>query len=420
MFDPYLYAPFMAGLGLGLLICWLLMRGTVGRLQAEIAAAQRYRDRAEASIDAAQAVERRLRDSFGALSADALRANNATFLEQAQLLLGELQAKGGGDLELKRQAVEQLVDPIRRGLEQVDQKLAALDQSRAASQGALEAMLRGMGEAQQTLTTGTQQLVNALRSPTGRGQWGEMQLRRVVELAGMAEHADFVMQETVNGDEGSHRPDLVVRLPGEKVVVVDAKAPLSAYLDAVNATDESRRNELLDQHARQVRAHVEHLARKDYADQFEAAPDFVILFLPGEAFFAAACQRDPSLLDDAVSKGVIPASPTTLITLLKAVHFGWQQDRINRNAEEIRDLGLELHDRMSLLTEHLVRMRRSLENTVRSYNEAMGSLERRVLPAARRFRELGLHSRREIRTLEAVGGEPVHASNEAQQEMTVG
>lgn len=405
MFDPYLYAPFLAGLGLGLLICWLLMRGTVGRLQAEIAAAQRYRDRAEASMDAAQAVERRLRDSFGALSAEALRANNATFLEQAQLLLGELQAKGGGDLELKRQAVEQLVDPIRRGLEQVDQKLAALDQSRAASQGALEAMLRGMGEAQQSLTAGTQQLVNALRSPTGRGQWGEMQLRRVVELAGMAEHADFVLQETVNGDDGSHRPDLVVRLPGEKVVVVDAKAPLSAYLDAINATEDARREELLDHHARQVRAHVEHLAQKDYANQFEAAPDFVILFLPGEAFFAAACQRDPSLLDDAVAKGVIPASPTTLITLLKAVHFGWQQERINRNAEEIRDLGLELHDRMSLLTEHLVRMRRSLENTVRSYNEAMGSLERRVLPAARRFRELGLHSRREIRTLEAVAME---------------
>lgn len=405
MFDPYLYAPFMVGLVLGLLLCWLAMRGTVGRLRAEITAAERYRDRTEAASDAALAVERRLRDSFGALSGEALRANNAAFLEQAQLMLGELQARSGGDLELKRQAVEHLVEPIRKGLEQVDQKLAALDQSRAASHGALEALLKGMGEAQQSLTQGTQQLVNALRSPTGRGQWGEMQLRRVVELAGMAEHADFMMQETVNGDDGARRPDLVVRLPGDKVVVVDAKAPLSAYLDAVNATDESQRESLLDQHAKQVRAHVEELSRKDYSAHFESAPDFVVLFLPGEAFFAAACQRDPSLLDDAVAKGVVPASPTTLITLLKAVHFGWQQDRINRNAEEIRDLGLELHDRMSLLTEHLVRMRRSLENTVRSYNEAMGSLERRVLPSARRFRELGLQSRREIKVLEPVAQE---------------
>lgn len=403
MFDPYFVAPFAAGIALGLLLCWLAMRGTVGRLQAEITAAERFRDRAQASVDAAQAVEQRLRDSFGALSHEALRANNATFLEQAQLMLGEVQARTGGDIELKRQQVEQLVDPIRKGLEQVDQKLAALDQSRAQSQGALEAMLKGMGEAQQSLTSETQQLVAALRTPTGRGQWGEMQLQRVVELAGMHEHADFVTQETVHGDDGALRPDLVVRLPGDKVVVVDAKAPLSAYLDAVHATAESDRQAALDQHARQVRAHVDALAKRDYSNHFAAAPDFVVLFLPGEAFFAAACQHDPSLLDDAVSRGVIPASPTTLITLLKAVHFGWQQDRIARNAEAIRDLGIELHDRVGLLTEHLVRMRRSLEGTVRSYNEAMGSLERRVLPTARKFRELGLNSRREVRVLEGVG-----------------
>jgi DNA recombination protein RmuC len=383
------------------------MNGTVQRLTAEIGAAERFRDRAQATIEAHNAVDQRLRDTFGALSGEALQANNAAFLEQAKLVLGELQARAGGDIELKRQAVEQMVEPIRKGLEQVDAKLQSLDQSRAASQGALEAMLKGMGEAQQSLTQETQSLVSALRSPTGRGQWGEMQLQRVVELAGMMEHCDFSTQETVAGEDGNQRPDLVVRLPGNKVVVVDAKSPLSAYLDAINAPDEAARAVALDHHARQVRTHVEQLAKRDYSNAFAEAPDFVVLFLPGEAFFAAACQRDPQLLEYAVQQGVVPASPTTLITLLKAVNYGWQQERIGKNAEEIRDLGLQLHDRMAILTEHLVRIRRSLEGAVRSYNEVVGTLERRVLPTARKFRDLGLSSRREVPTLRAVEGDPL-------------
>lgn len=407
MFDPYYLIPLAVGFFLGGLICWLAMRGTIGRLSAEIAAAERFRDRAQATIEAHNAVDQRLRDTFGALSGEALQANNAAFLEQAKLVLGEMQARAGGDIELKRQAVEQMVEPIRKGLEQVDAKLQTLDQSRAASQGALEAMLKGMGEAQQTLTQETQSLVSALRTPTGRGQWGEMQLQRVVELAGMMEHCDFSTQETVAGEDGAQRPDLIVRLPGNKVVVVDAKAPLSAYLDAINAPDEGARALALDNHAKQVRTHVEQLAKRDYSDAFSEAPDFVVLFLPGEAFFAAACQRDPQLLEYAVQQGVVPASPTTLITLLKAVNYGWQQERIGRNAEEIRDLGLQLHDRMSILTEHLVRVRRSLEGAVRSYNEAMGTIERRVLPTARRFRELGLSSRREVAVLRSVEGDPL-------------
>src|SRR5690606_23368052 len=272
----------------------------------------------------------------------------------------------------------------------------------AESHGALQAMLQGMNEAQRLLTSETQSLVNALRTPTGRGQWGEMQLQRVVELAGMLEHCDFSTQHTVEGENGNQRPDLVVHLPGDKVVIVDAKAPLSAYLDAINASDDATRNQAIEQHARQVRAHIEQLSRRDYSDAFAEAPDFVVLFLPGEAFFAAACQRDPELLEYAVQQGVVPASPTTLITLLKAVNYGWQQERIARNAEEIRDLGIELHVRMAVLTEHLVKVRRGLEGAVRSYNDAMGSLERRVLPTARRFRELGLGGRREIQALRAV------------------
>ncbi len=412
MFDPFLLIPLAIGLCLGALICWLAMRGTIGRLQVEISAAERFRDRAQATIEAHQMVEQRLRDTFGALSSEALAANNAAFIEQAKLVLGEITAQSGGDIELRRQAIEQLVDPIRRGLEQVDQKLQAFDTARAESHGALQAMLQGMNEAQRLLTSETQSLVNALRTPTGRGQWGEMQLQRVVELAGMLEHCDFSTQHTVEGENGNQRPDLVVHLPGDKVVIVDAKAPLSAYLDAINASDDATRNQAIEQHARQVRAHIEQLSRRDYSDAFAEAPDFVVLFLPGEAFFAAACQRDPELLEYAVQQGVVPASPTTLITLLKAVNYGWQQERIARNAEEIRDLGIELHDRMAVLTEHLVKVRRGLEGAVRSYNDAMGSLERRVLPTARRFRELGLGGRREIQALRAVEGDPPRVTAE--------
>ncbi|MGD9523091.1 MAG: DNA recombination protein RmuC [Gemmatimonadales bacterium] len=407
MFDPFYIIPFALGGLVGALVCWLVLRTTIERLRTEIAAAERFRERTLNSEEG----EAKLREAFTAMSAEALAANNNAFLEQAKLAFSELQTAATGDLELRKQAVEQLVEPIRKGLEQVDSKLQAIDVSRAESQGAMQAMLSSMAEAQKTLTSETATLVAALRQPQGRGQWGELQLRRVVELAGMLEHCDFATQHTVEGEDGSQRPDLVVRLPGEKVVVVDAKAPLSAYLDATNAENESARNAFLDQHAKQVRHHVTQLSRRDYANAVSETPDFVVLFLPGEAFFAAACQRDPSLLDYAASKGVVPASPTTLITLLKAVNFGWQQERIARNAEEIRDLGIALYDRMATLAEHLVKVRRGLEGAVRSYNDAMGSLERRVLPTARRFRDLGLAGRREIGPLRAVGGDPLRLAS---------
>lgn len=402
MFDPYLFLPFAIGFAVGAFFCWLMLRPGLSRMKNELVAADRYRERAQAQIEAHAGTEQKLRDTFGALSSEALQANTAQFLEQARLVLGEVQAKANGDLDLKRQEVAQLVEPIKQSLAQVDEKLQALDRSRAESHGALEAMLKGMGEAQKQLTSETAALVSALRTPTGRGQWGELQLKRVVELAGMVEHCDFTTQHSVNGDEGTVRPDLVVRLPGDKVVIVDAKAPLSAYLDAINASDEVARNNALDQHARQVRNHIEALAKRDYSDQFAEAPDFVVLFLPGEAFFAAACQRDATLLEFAVSRGVVPASPTTLITLLKAVNFGWQQERIARNAEAIRDAGMALYDRMGTLAEHLSRIRRGLDTAVNAYNGAVGSIETRVLPMARRFRDLDLGNAREIDALEGV------------------
>jgi DNA recombination protein RmuC len=291
---------------------------------------------------------------------------------------------------------------IREGLERMGEQLAALEKERAGSHAALHEHLRLMGEGQKNLTDETETLVRALRAPQVRGQWGEMQLRRVVELAGMLDHCDFFEQATISTDDGRLRPDVIVHLPGRKAVVVDSKAPLQAYLDAAEETDETKRSAFLDQHARQVRTHIDQLAAKNYQNELTEAPDFVVMFLPGEAFFSEACRRDPGLIEYAVSKGVIPSSPTTLITILKAVAYGWTQERIGESAERIRDLGIELYDRLRTTAEHLDNLRRSLAKSVESYNSAVGSLESRVLPTARKLRELGAANGAELAELEPV------------------
>ncbi len=382
MTDPAAILAVVAALVVGLLLGWL--------------AGTRHASRAQ---DA-------LRDSFSAIAADALRANNEQFLAVARASMGEFQQGARSELDARSQAIDHLLRPMHEGLSRVDARLQAFDRDRAASAASLQEHLRMMAEGQQQLTGETQQLVRALRAPQGRGQWGELQLRRVVELAGMQEHCDFAEQVTVGAEGARLRPDLVVHLPGGKSVIVDAKAPLSAYLDALDVGDDAARGPLLDLHARQVRDHVTALSRKDYSSQFDEAPDFVVLFLPGEAFFSAACLRDPGLIEYATSRGVIPASPTTLITVLKAVAHGWQQERVARNTALIRDEAVALHDRMRTVGEHLDRVRRGLEQAVVAYNGAVGSLEARVLPTARRLRDLGAGQGAEIEALVPVESLP--------------
>jgi DNA recombination protein RmuC len=387
----------LGALALGAAVAWLVARARVAALAVQL----EERDRAAAARETLLAdAEGALRESFEALAAQALRHNNQTFLELASSRFGELRAEAGKDLESRRAAVEQLVQPIQEALAGIDGELKKTVEQRIEGAARLDEQLRMIAGAHGDLRAETQRLVRALRAPDVRGRWGEIQLQRVVELAGMLEHCDFFQQEVRDGDEGKLRPDLVVRLPGGKRIIVDAKTPLVGYLEAAEATDDATREKRLDEHAAHVRAHLRRLGERSYWSQFQETPEFVVMFLPGEAFFAEALRRDPGLIEYGVDARVIPASPITLIALLRAIAYGWQQERMAANAQQISELGRELHKRLDLLLEKFAAVGTSLGRAVQSYNDAVGSLESRYLPQARKLRELGISAAAELPELQ--------------------
>jgi DNA recombination protein RmuC len=389
------------GEGTLLLIAALLLGGAAGfalgrrgrsTLEAHVAALQARRD---ADLERA-ADHTDLQTAFKALSADALRDSQHAFLEMARAIFDERQKRLGS-----------MVDPMQASLKEVEGTLQKLEAHRERAYGALQQQVQGMTDANAALRKETANLVTALRPPHGRGRWGEIHLQRVVELAGLREHTDFVVQAAVETEDGQRsRPDLVVRLPGGKSIVVDAKVPLRAYLDAMEATDGPARERHLIEHARQVRERMRELAGKAYWSQFADVPDFVVMYVPDEAFLSTAARLDPELLEDAWGRKVIPASPTILVTVLKTAHYAWQQERIAESAREISELGRELYERTADLASRFTALGKHLDQTVRAYNETVGTLESRVLPSGRKFPALGVTSPKEIPVVSPVEVEP--------------
>jgi DNA recombination protein RmuC len=371
--------------------------------QDRIAAQTRMEDTARQLMDQKTMIDhtrQELIGSFQALSGEALRQNNEAFLKLAAVSFEALHVKADGDLAQRQHAVDSLIHPLRETLQRYDEHLHLLEQSRQSAYGGLDQHLKSLAESQQRLQQETGNLVKALRAPTIRGQWGELTLKRVAELSGMVEHCDFTEQHSVTSDDGRFRPDMVVRLPGGRQIIVDAKAVLSAYLDAHEAKNEAQQTEALRRHAVQVKDRMDELALKAYWTQFDRAPEFVVLFLPGEQFLGAALDQNPRLIEEGFAKGIVLATPATLIALLRSVAYGWRQERMTAHAEEAGRLGKELYERMAVLAEYMNDVGQALGKSVSAYNRAIGSLETRILPAARRFKELGVSSDREIPVLE--------------------
>ena len=378
------------------------LRAHAAAQSARLSEAQRAIENEHATLDQAQA---QLTQVFRALAADALKGANEQFFALAQRELKSLTQRSDEQLSAREKGVETLVAPLREALQKLNDENQKLVAQRASDSATLRSQLMSVAQSHETLKTETARLVNALRSPQVKGRWGEIQLRRVAELAGMSSHCDFTEQQTVRSDEGLQRPDMIVRLPAGREVVVDSKVPLIHFLQALEATSDEAREAALSAHVRLVRNHVEQLASKDYWARFASA-EFVVLFIPSDSFLSAAAERDPDLIEWALGKRVVLATPATLIALLKAIAYGWRQERLQENAERISRLGRELHGRLVVLSEHFASMGQRLGSTVRAYNAALGSLESRVMASARRLEDLDAGSEKELPEIAPVEESP--------------
>ncbi len=405
--DPLLLEYGLPALGLGLLlgalISWAFYRRRQRALEAQIQNQESIQKEREIAFEAANA---QLTRAFSDLANQSLKSNSETFLQLAEQNLGTQQEKAKRELSEREKAVEALVKPIREALDASQRQISELEKSRSEAYGSIKSQLEEMHSSQKSLKQETQNLVNALRRPEVRGRWGEITLRRLVELAGMVEHCDFQEQVHTVGEGQIIRPDMVVRMPDRRELVVDVKTPLDAYLEAVEAKDDTQRKLGLERHAKNVHTHIRMLASKAYWDQFEESPEFVILFIPGDQFLSAALNEKPDLIEYALSKQIILATPTSLVALLKAVAYGWRQLSLAENAREIRTLAEDLYGRLASFVGHMNTMGRQLARSVENYNKAVGSLERSVLPGARKFVELGVHEKKEMEKLETLDPVP--------------
>ncbi|MEW6353820.1 MAG: DNA recombination protein RmuC [Pseudomonadota bacterium] len=403
MSDAILIAA--AALGAGVIV-YLWMQHRCAALRQDHAKLtvmlEMERNAAREKIAAIEKAREELSHTFAALSGQALRNNSEEFLRLAQENLKQFQIKAHSELEQKEKSIENLVKPIKEALDKTEQHMRQIELERKEAYGSLTRHLESMAQTQQLLQGETRNLVQALRRPEVRGQWGEMTLRRLAELAGMVEYCDFYEQEHVSGADGAFRPDMIVRMPGGREIVVDVKTPLDAYLSAVEALDDVLRRQHLEHHARKVGERVRELAGKSYWSQFKNAPDFVVLFIPGDQFLSAALEYDRELLESALRQKIILATPTSFVALLRAVAYGWRQQSIALNAEKIRDLGNELYKRLATFNEHLAKLGKSLGSSLENYNSAVGSFERQLMPGARKLMEMGIEAGKTIETLEPI------------------
>jgi DNA recombination protein RmuC len=410
LFVQYGAPALAAGLALGALVTWLLTRRRQARSAEDIAALEvriKSQDSLQQERDIAfEAANAQLTRAFTGLANQSLKSNSENFLRLAEQNLGAQQEKAKHEFGEREKAVENMVKPIQKSLEAAQKQIAELEKSRSEAYGSIRTQLEAMQESQKSLRQETHNLVNALRRPEVRGRWGEITLRRLVELAGMVEHCDFQEQVHTVGEGQIIRPDMIVRMPDRRELVVDVKTPLDAYLEAVEADNDTQRKLGLERHAKNVRAHIRMLASKAYWEQFDESPEFVILFIPGDQFLSAALNEEPDLIEYALSKQIILATPTSLVALLKAVAYGWRQLSLAENAKEIRVLAEDLYGRLATFVGHMNRVGRQLASSVDHYNKAVGSLERNVLPGARKFVELGVHERKQIEKLETLDPVP--------------